>query len=160
MAALNEALLLRLAAEFQGFARDLHEQACDTFASWIAPSNPTVQRVVRKQLANGRELERGNAHPGSIGSDFGRFGFDVWPTLAMQDSHTERHNRTLQLLNDARNGIAHADEPKLLKLRAEGFPLVLSTYRSWRRDLDGLAANLDAETATQLGQLFQRQRPW
>jgi len=42
----------------------------------------------------------------------------------------------------------------------EGFPLVLSTYRDWRQDLDGLAANLDAETATQLGQLFQRQRPW
>jgi hypothetical protein len=48
-AALNEALLLRLAAEFQGFARDLHEQACDTFASWIAPSNPTVQQVVRRR---------------------------------------------------------------------------------------------------------------
>jgi hypothetical protein len=157
---LNEALLLRLAAEFQGFARDLHELSCDVFASWISPSDPTVQQVVRKQLANSRELERGNAHPGSIGSDFGRFGFDVWPALAIRNPHTARHNRTLQLLNDARNSIAHADEAKLLKLRAEGFPLVLGTYRRWRRDLDGLAANLDGETATQLGRLFQRQGPW
>jgi len=160
MAALNEALLLRLAAEFQGFARDLHEQACDTFASWIAPSNPTVQQVVRKQLVHGRELERGNAHPGSIGSDFGRFGFDVWPALDKRDPHTPRHNLTLTLLNDARNGIAHADEAKLLKLRAEGFPLVLGTYRRWRRDLDDLTANLDDEIAAQLGRLFQRQSPW
>jgi hypothetical protein len=159
-AALNEALLLRLAAEFQGFARDLHEQACDTFASWVAPSNPTVQQVVRKQLVHGRELERGNAHPGSIGSDFGRFGFDVWPALDKRDPHTPRHNLTLTVLNDARNGIAHADEAKLLKLRAEGFPLVLSTYRRWRRDLDDLTANLDGEIAAQLGRLFQRQSPW
>jgi hypothetical protein len=159
-AALNEALLLRLAAEFQGFARDLHEQACDIFASWIAPSNPTVQQVVRKQLVHGRELERGNAHPGSIGSDFGRFGFDVWPALDKRDPHTPRHNLTLTLLNDARNGIAHADEAKLLRLRAEGFPLVLGTYRRWHRDLDGLTANLDSEIAAQLGRLFQRQSPW
>ncbi len=40
----SEALLLRLAAEFQGFARDLHEQACDVFASWVAPSNPAAER--------------------------------------------------------------------------------------------------------------------
>jgi hypothetical protein len=157
---LNEALLLRLAAEFQGFARDLHEQTCDTFAAWITPSDPTVQQVVRKQLANGRQLERGNANPVSIGSDFGRFGFDVWPTLRKRDPLTERHQHTLRLLNDARNGIAHADEAKQLRLRAEGFPLVLGTYRRWRRDLDGLTANLDGEIAAQLGRLFQRQSPW
>ena len=98
-ATLNEALLLRLAAEFQGFARDLHEQTCDTFAAWIIPSDPTVKQVVRKQLADGRQLERGNANPVSIGSD-------------------------------------------------------------WRRDLDGLTANLDGEIAAQLGRLFQRQSPW
>jgi len=86
-ATLNEALLLRLAAEFQGFARDLHEQTCDTFAAWITPSDPTVQQVMRK-------------------------------------------------------------------------PLVLGTYRRWRRDLDGLTASLDGEIAAQLGRLFQRQSPW
>jgi len=76
-AVLNEALVLRLAAEFQGFARDLHDLACDLFALWTAPLNPAVERVVRASLAEGRELDRGNAHPGSIGRDFGRFGFEV-----------------------------------------------------------------------------------
>ena len=52
-ATLNEALLLRLAAEFQGFARDLHEQTCDTFAAWITPSDPTVQQT---QTIQGAEL--------------------------------------------------------------------------------------------------------
>ncbi len=60
-ATLNEALLLRLAAEFQGFARDLHQEACDIFAAWTAPSNLAVRQVVRAQLMEGRELERGNA---------------------------------------------------------------------------------------------------
>ena len=159
-AVLSEALFLRLAAEFQGFARDLHQQACGVFASWIAPSNPTVEDVVRKQLVQGRELARGNAHPGAIGRDFGRLGFDVWPALAARDQRTAAHNLTLERLNDARNDLAHAEDARLARLREEGFPLALDTYRRWRGDLDVLAANLDAETAIQLGRLFDRERPW
>ncbi len=58
-AVLSEALFLRLAAEFQGFARDLHDQACDVFASWIAPDNPAAKGVVNKQFGQVRSLERG-----------------------------------------------------------------------------------------------------
>jgi hypothetical protein len=159
-AALNDALILRLAAEFQGFARDLHDQASDVFASWIAPSSPTAQRVVRNQLVKGRELERGNAHPGSIGRDFDRFGFEVWRELRNRDERTAKHNESLALLNDARNGLAHSDDAKLAALRARGHPLALGTFRRWRRDLDALAANLDAETSSQLARLFDREHPW
>jgi len=159
-AALNEALILRLAAEFQGFARDLHDQASDVFASWIAPSSPTVEQVVRNRLVGGRELERGNAQPGSIGGDFGRFGFEVWRELHRRDGRTARHNESLGLLNDARNGLAHSDDAKLAALREQGYPLALGTFRRWRRDLDALAANLDDETSNHLARLFGRQRPW
>lgn len=159
-AALNGALILRLAAEFQGFARDLHDQASDIFASWIAPSSSTVQRVVRSRLVEGRELERGNAHPGSIGRDFGRFGFEVWRELHRRDGRTAEHNESLALLNEARNGLAHSDDAKLAALRDGGHALVLGTFRRWRRDLDTLAANLDAETSGQLARLFDRPHPW
>lgn len=159
-AALNDALILRLAAEFQGFARDLHDQASDVFAAWIAPSTPTVQRVVRNRLVEGRELERGNAHPGSVGRDFGRFGFEVWRELHRRDERTAEHNQSLALLNDARNGLAHSDDAKLASLRDKGHPPVLSTFRRWRRDLDIPAANLDVETASQLARLFDRKPPW
>jgi hypothetical protein len=159
-AALNEALILRLAAEFQGFARDLHDQASDVFAAWIAPSSPTVQRVIRNRLVEGRELERSNAHPGSIGRDFGRFGFEVWRELHRRDRRTAEHNISLGLLNDARNGFAHSDDAKLAGLREKGHPLVLRTFRLWRRDLDILAANLDAETSGQLARLFDQRHPW
>jgi hypothetical protein len=67
---------------------------------------------------------------------------------------------SLALLNDARNGLAHSDDAKLASLRDKGHPPVLSTFRRWRRDLDILAANLDAETSGQLARLFDRKRPW
>lgn len=139
-AALNDALILRLAAEFQGFARDLHDQASDVFASWIAPSSPTAQRVVRNH--------------------FDRFGFEVWRELHHRDERTAKHNESLALLNDARNGLAHSDHVKLAALRTKGHPLALGTFRRWHRDLDALAANLDAETSSQLARLFDREHPW
>ncbi|MDA8267902.1 MAG: hypothetical protein M0013_05950 [Actinomycetota bacterium] len=158
--ALNEAMALRLAAEFQGFARDLHDLACDVFAAWVAPSVPGAEAVVRDSLKQGRDLDRGNAHPGSIGKDFGRFRIDVWPALAARDATTAAHNRTLDRLNRARNAVAHSDDAVVAGLRSEGFPLTLRTFRSWRRDLDRLADNLDAEIAQQLGRLFGRAAPW
>ena len=47
-----------------------------------------------------------------------------------------------------------------MTLRAEGFPLVLTTFRRWRQDVEGLAANLDFEVAAQLGRLFGKPNPW
>jgi hypothetical protein len=60
----------------------------------------------------------------------------------------------------ARNPLAHADVSGIATLRSEGVSLVLNTYVKWRRDLDTLAANLDAELATQLGRLFGQPGPW
>ena len=159
-AALNEALLLRLAAEFQGFARDLHDLGCRQFASWASPSNKAVENVIRTRLSEARDLDRGNAHPGSIGKDFGRFGFEVWPALMKRDPSSATHTRSLDQLNMARNALAHADVAGIATLRSEGVSLVLNTYVKWRHDLDALAANLDAELATQLGRLFGQPGPW
>lgn len=158
-AALNEALVLRLAAEFQGFARDLHDLACDQFASWATAVSPAVESVIRNRLREGRDLDRGNA-AGSIGKDFGRFGFDVWPALASRDPASARHNRSLERLNTARNALAHDDAAALAALRKQGFPLVLRTYHRWRRDLNALAGNLDVEVAHRLGRLLGQPDPW
>ena len=157
---MNEALILRLAAEFQGFARDLHDLACDQFAAWTAPTSGAVESVIRNRLREGRDLDRGNAHPGAVGKDFGRFGFEVWPALARRDPASTRHNTSLEWLNTARNAIAHDNVATLTAMRAEGYPMVLTTYERWRRDLDALAGNLDDEVSHQLGRLFSRAGPW
>lgn len=159
-AALNEALVLRLAAEFQGFARDLHDLGCRQFAAWAAPNNHALENVLHSRLSEARDLDRGNANPGSIGKDFGRFGFQVWPALTNRDRASATHLRSLEQLNAVRNALAHADNSALTALRSQGVALVLTTYKKWQRDLDALAANLDAELAAQLGRLFGRPNPW
>jgi hypothetical protein len=159
-AALNQALVVSLAAEFQGFARDLHDEACVVFAHWSVPSNREAYEVIRSRLRQGRELDRGNAHPGSLGSDFGRVGIDLWPMLEARDPHTRRHNRSLDRLNAARNAIAHSDGNKLALLRSSGLPLVATTLRRWRADIDTLAINMDRAVAARLGSMFGRPEPW
>jgi hypothetical protein len=158
--ALNEALVLRLAAEFQGFARDLHEVAARQFAFWASPNNRNLETVIRNRLSDARELDRGNANPGSIGKDFARFGFDVWPALVRRDPASALHNRSLAQVNAARNALAHSDPAGLAILRSEGTDLFLATFRRWRRHLDALASNLDVELADRLASLFGQPQPW
>lgn len=45
-AELNQALLGRLAAQFQGFAKNLHTEVAITFGSLAQPRNPTLARVI------------------------------------------------------------------------------------------------------------------
>lgn len=157
---MNEALILRLAAEFQGFARDLHDLGCNQFAAWAAPTNPDLELVIRSRLRDGRDLDRGNAHPGSVGSDFGRLGSQVWVELGRHHRSAARHNQSLERLNIARNAIAHDDAGALARLQAAGIQLQLSTFRLWRRDLDALAGNLDAVVSDRLGNLSRRWSRW
>lgn len=160
MAAVNAALVIRLAAEFQGFVRDLHDEASVVFAAWTASGNTVAQKVIGDVLMTGRDIDRGNAHPGSITRDFRRLGLDVWEAMAIRDSRTSQINTSLARLYTARNALAHADTAKLAVLRAHGCRIVLGTFRHWRRDLDVLANNLDAEVGTWLGRTFYRNSPW
>ena len=157
---INWALVLRLAAEFQGFARDLHAEGVGTFAEWAAEGNPGLERTVRTSLTVGLKLDRGNAEPGSLGDAFGRLGVDWWPALANRDERTPMRQQQLERLNRARNAIAHARLDELDVLRGEGYPPTLATFRSWRGALSGLAATMDGVLATHLSNLFGRKTPW
>lgn len=142
---LNQAILLRLAAEFQGFCRDLHDESVDTFVrSMEVPDDHGG--IVSVQFKSNRRLDAGNATPGGIGSDFARFGLRLWPGLtARNPTRASIWNERLTLLNMARNGIAHDDWRQLESIRASGWPLTLSTARTWRSSLDGLAKAMDNE---------------
>jgi hypothetical protein len=151
---------LRLATEFQGFARDVHDIASETFAAWSAAGNPALESTIRLRMTEERQLDRGNAQPGSLGSDFRRFGFQLWPALVGRDRAVEVQQASLERLNKARNAIVHDQETDLRALRTDGFPPNKRTFSVWRRDLDRLAATLDAEVSSQLGVLFARTKPW
>src|SRR5690348_9491697 len=62
---LNHALILRLASEFQGFSRDLHNEAGLVLTGAIAPGNQQLQDNLRIPYTANRKLDQGNADPGS-----------------------------------------------------------------------------------------------
>jgi hypothetical protein len=104
---LNHALILRLASEFQGFARDLHDEAGLFVVRSIAPGNQRLQNNLRIPYTANRRLSQGNAGPGTLGADFGLFGMQLWSALnARYPARGPEWNKKLEALNTTRNGIA------------------------------------------------------
>ncbi|CRK60790.1 hypothetical protein [Alloactinosynnema sp. L-07] len=157
---MNHAILLRLASEFQGFCRDLHDEAVLALVAAVAPSNTQVRQVLSVPFRAARRLDRGNAEPGGLGNDFGLLGMTLWPDLKSRyPAKGDEWRRRLELLNEARNGVAHDDASKILKVHAAGWPLTLSSIKKWRTTLDGLAGGMDTVTSEYLHQLLGV-RPW
>lgn len=157
---LNWALTLRIAGEFQGYARDLHTLAVAHLVDSLARSNTALSNALQIQFTTNRAVDHKNATPSSLGSDFGRLGFDFWPTMRVASSQAARWQASLEALNKARNAIAHANEDDLGRLARDGYPIRLSTIRRWQRDLDQLAVTMDDVVADQLDRLLKTGRPW
>ncbi len=157
----NWSLFLRLAGEFQGFARELHQLGAEEFAHLAAGGNRPLQGAIEHLLTRERQLDSRNANSGTLGADFGRFGVRWWPALVALDSRTKRRMEVLDLLNRARNAIAHDEPGEINELRANNdYPLTLRVFRLTRSALDALAVSMDAELARHLGSLFGRVEPW
>jgi hypothetical protein len=153
---------MRLAAEFQGFARDLHDLAIDCYVRQIDTVNPTLGNIIRIDMTRGRQLDRGNAQSGSLGSDFSRLGLLFWDTLdAASNNQSKKWRKDLDSLNLARNAIAHDDQGNFFDLRAIGkFPITLRTITAWLRPLDALAITMDDVVSIYLGSIIKGPRPW
>jgi hypothetical protein len=157
---LNHALVLRLAAEFQGYARDLHTETADAVAAQLTPGNAAQLAAVVLPYQLNRRLDRGNADPNSLRDDFGMFGLRLWDDLQRRyPVRGQRWPTTLSLLNQARNGIAHSDDQKVARVEAAGWQLTLRSVRRWRGTLDALASAMDAVLGDHVGRLFGA-RPW
>src|ERR1700756_5031558 len=65
----NRAYAVMLAAQFQGFCRDLHSEWIDHLVGMI-PAPIAIQPLVRDEFTRDRRLDRGNAQPSSLGVDF------------------------------------------------------------------------------------------
>jgi hypothetical protein len=137
---LNRLYAVLLASEFQGFCRDLHSECVDHLIRVIAPPSGLV-RYLRDELTRGRQLDRGNAHPGSIGADFGRFDIKVWVEVAKIDPQNAGRRLSLEALNNWRNAVAHQDfTPSQL---GGTTVLRLAQVRRWRASCRRLARALD-----------------
>jgi len=157
---LNHALILRLASEFQGFARDLHDECGLFIARCLAPGNQQLQDSLRIPYTLHRKMNQGNADPGTLGNDFGLFGMVLWADLqARYPTHAGAWNQKLLALNMARNGIAHDDGTKIARVQANGWPLTLRSVDRWKSSLDGLARGIDRAVGGHL-KLMYGTTPW
>jgi hypothetical protein len=141
---LNHSLILRLASEFQGYARDLHEEASQVLVSAIAPNDPGRQTKLRLPYLVNRRLSSGNADAEALKKDFWLFGLELWTDLeARYPARARQWRRDLVLLNAARNGLAHDDAGRLASIASSGWTTNLPHVLRWWRMLDALAKGMD-----------------
>lgn len=135
---INYSYAALLSSHFQGFCRDLHSECIERLVA-IVPAQ--LQDLWRADLTWNRSLDRGNPHPGAIGSDFRRLGIDFWADVYALDARNERRRELLQQLIDWRNAIAHQDfDP----VAPGGIPtLHLPRVRAWRSAVNALARSFD-----------------
>jgi hypothetical protein len=137
----NNAYAVLLASQFQAFCRDLHSESVDRLILAITPLN--VRPIVRNALTRDRQLDKGNAQPSSIGSDYGRLGLDFWQEVEGIDPFNHQRKGRIEILNGWRNAVAHQNFDKT-KNKLGGIPaLRLSHVREWRRDCTRLARSFD-----------------
>ncbi len=137
---INQAYAVLLAAQFQGFCRDLHTECADRF---VAPvTNPDLQEMLRNNLRFGRKIDRGNPNASNLGSDFNRFGIPFWSVVSAHRPQNPARQTALEELNAWRNAIAHHDFPPAM-LKAGRPTLTLVQVQTWRKACDGLARSFE-----------------
>jgi|GEM_PF-4299017 hypothetical protein len=153
-------LVLRLAAEFHGFARDLHDLAVAEHVGRMTVDAPGRAVVLADLFVGDRLLDRGNLTAAALGSDFGRFGLDVWGELARRDARASAWKADLTYLQAARAAIATAARPAVPAPAYPAWPPTLAVGRRWQAVLDGLAVVLDEAVADQIVEVYGKPRPW
>jgi hypothetical protein len=153
-------LILRLSAEFHGFARDLHDIATAEHVSRMTVGIPGSALVLSDLFVGDRLLDRGDLTAAALCVDFGRFGLDVWGELTRRDARAPAWKADLTYLHAARGAIAGAARPTVRSPAYPGWPPALAVGRRWQAVLDGLATVLDEAVADQIVDVYGRPRPW
>lgn len=151
---INHAYAVLLASRFQAFCRDLHSESTDHLAN-AAPAGP-LRDVLRERLLDNRALDRMNAQPSSLGSDFNRFGIDLWQALYALHPQNRGRNEQLDLLNTWRNAIAHQD---FTHTKIAGKTLGLLHVRGFRSVCSALVGAMDRVMRAHLRVVAGR-NPW
>lgn len=151
---LNRSYCVLLAAEFQGFCRDLHDEATTALVAHLPLS---FRVIIAREFARGRQLDRGNASPSTLGNDFTRLGFECWQKFDAAEPRGPRLRRLMEELNAWRNAVAHSDyDPARL---GGTLTLTIARVRRWRRALNRVARVLDRVVADHIQQTTGV-RPW
>jgi len=155
------AITLRLAAEFQGYARDLHDLVADECVS-SCNTVPGFETVLKLALTAKRDLDVVNAQHESVGNDFSRLGVPIWKALEAAKGAQAVHGwkNTLTTLNVARNAVAHGDPQKFAKLNSMNCPITEKQIGEWQKSLDELVDAMDEVVSNYLVGLLGINPPW
>ncbi|WP_449349594.1 hypothetical protein [Streptomyces shaanxiensis] len=153
-------VLQRMATEFQGFCRALHDEASEFFAVTAAQGNPNLENMLQKLVTRDRSLDRGNAQKNSIAQDYSRFGFIFWQAMQRADGRAGAWPEELSMMNEMRNAVAHDDTAKLQSLASKGYVLDVQTIQVWHSMLDDIATLMDDVVSLSLSALLGVSRPW
>jgi hypothetical protein len=147
-----------LGAQFQSFARDLHDEAV---AVHVSNANPGQAALLAILLTAGRKLDTGNARKSSLGSDFGRLGFTFIADLNAKGPATSTRLDHLDDLVDFRNAIGHGEEGKIAAFEvSKGISSTKASYQKYRQALNGLAGTMDQVVAERLAAVLAIPKPW
>ncbi len=147
-----------LVAQFQAYARGLHDQATDVH---VAAALAGQRVLVHTLLTQGRKLDTQNPRRAALGSDFGRLGFGFIDDLKAATASAPAELDALEELIDYRNAIGHGDEATISSIESLGrIKATKGSYRGYRRTIGRLAGTMDDVVANQLSALLGINRPW
>lgn len=167
---LGEALVLRVYAGFQGFARDLHDLAAQA-AVFGAGADPGYRALLVTAITRDRRLDTGNAGLRDVARDFRRLGLEglnetVRKRYAARfrtdgdqryDADTKRYGEFTEL----RNAVAHANDRQLRALHGrEVRPTRTYVIRTVLPALDRRARAMDEAVWDHVIGTFDIADPW
>lgn len=138
----DQAFVIMLAAHFQGFCRDLHNECALHLVTYAESQSIDLARIVQARLTEGRRLSQGAANSATIAADFSRFGIPFWAESEFSNPTIAMDRAALDEMASARNALAHQDFARLPGQRPpEVSP---ATIERWRAACDALAVAIDA----------------
>jgi hypothetical protein len=112
---INRAYVVLLSSQFQGSCRDLHSECVNYLVAPITLVD--LCEAVKADWTTNRQLDKGNAHQGTIAGDFGRLGVErFWSKVDAVNADNRQRRQVLDLMNHWRNAIAHQDFSDLTAL--------------------------------------------
>jgi hypothetical protein len=157
---LNEALVLRIVTEFQGFIRDLLDLGTLRIVRG-AGALPRYQTQLISAASHDRAINRGNPNMDSIRRDVERLG--ITQLGAELGKHNMKHSAdvaTLRELVELRNALAHSDDDRLARLARQGIRPSIGYVEASTRCLRRHARAFDKVLWNYLLSLFPGTDPW
>lgn len=157
---LNEALVLRVVTEFQGFVRDLLDLATIKMVRGSGCAHQYQAQLISAATRD-RMIDRGNPHLEAIKRDADRIGIaQLGFRLGGENPRHATDAAVLKDLVELRNALAHDDEGKLLALSRAGVRPTIGYARAVQVVLGRHARALDRVVWDNLAGLFPTTDPW